>query len=149
MDEDSRRRGELIQVLDPKDTNVYGNIFGGVIMSMMDKAAAIVAWRYARLRVLTAGVDRIAFHSPIQVGEVVRASSTIVYVGRSSMEVEVVVSVQNLITGEDRIAASGFLTMVAVDDVWRPTEIPGWQPVAEEDVAKWREAAERRKLRGA
>lgn len=147
MNEDNRRKGQLIQVLDPKDTNVYGNIFGGVIMSLMDKAAAVAAWRYARKRVLTAAADDLMFRSPIEVGEVVTASSTIVYVGSTSMDVEVIVSVQNLITDDTRIAAGGFFTMVAVDEAWRPTPVPPWTPVEEEDKTKWRQAVQRREMR--
>src|SRR4051812_7687413 len=98
-----RRTGELIATLDPKDTNVYGNIFGGVIMSLMDKAAAVAAWRYARMRVLTASVNEIVFHSPIRVGEIVRAAATVVYVGRTSLEVEVVVEAENVVTGDIRL----------------------------------------------
>lgn len=142
-----QRSGELVTTLDPKDTNAYGNIFGGVIMSLMDKAAAVAAWRYCRMRVLTASASDITFISPILVGEVVRARATIVYVGRTSLEVELLVDAENVVTGETRRAASGFFTMVAVDEEWRPAPVPAWQPETSEEIGKWQEAAARRKGR--
>jgi acyl-CoA thioesterase YciA len=147
MNGERTRTGELITTLDPKDTNAYGNIFGGVIMSLMDKAAAIAAWRYARMRVLTASVGNITFRSPILVGEIVRAAATVIHVGRSSLEVEVTVEAENVVTGAKRQAASGFFTMVAVDDEWRPAAVPPWRPTTDEDQRKWEMAEARRRYR--
>jgi acyl-CoA thioesterase YciA len=147
MNGERRRTGELIATLDPKDTNVYGNIFGGVIMSLMDKAAAVAAWRYARMRVLTASASEITFLSPIRVGEVVRAAATVVHVGQTSMDTEVLVEAENVVTGDVRPAASGYFTMVAVDDEWRPAPLPPWRPETEEDCRKWEAAEERRRER--
>ena len=139
------RTAELIETLLPKDTNSYGNIFGGVIMSIMDKTAGVVCWRYARKRVVTACAQRISFHTPINVGEVIYSRATIIYVGRSSMEVEVEVEAENVIDGERRLAASGIFTMVAVDENWHPSPVPQWQPVTEAELEKWRAVEKRRK----
>ncbi|WP_129126910.1 acyl-CoA thioesterase [Geomonas oryzae] len=139
------RKAELIETLLPKDTNSYGNIFGGVIMSIMDKTAGVVCWRYARKRVVTACAQRISFHTPINVGEVIYSRATIVHVGRSSMEVEVEVEAENVTDGERRLAASGIFTMVAVDENWHPSPVPQWQPVTEAEIEKWRAAEKRRK----
>ena len=141
------RRGVLIETLLPKDTNSYGNIFGGVIMSIMDKTAGVACWRYAKQRVLTACAERITFHTPIETGEVVMSSAEIIHVGRTSMEVEVLVDVENLITGDIRRAASGFFTMVAVDDEWHPTAVPAWKPETEDEVQKWLAAEKRKKMK--
>lgn len=139
------RKAELIETLLPKDTNGYGNIFGGVIMSIMDKTAGVACWRYSRKRVVTACAQRISFHTPINMGEVVYSRATIVHVGRSSMEVEVEVEAENVMDGTVRRAASGIFTMVAVDENWHPSPVPPWQPVTDEDIAKWREVEQRRK----
>ena len=147
MNGNRMRTGELVTTLDPKDTNAYGNIFGGVIMSLMDKAAAVAAWRYARMPVVTASVGDITFHSPILVGEVVTAAATVVHVGRTSLEVEVVVEAENVITGATRRGASGFFTMVAVDEGWRPAAVPPWRPETAEERRKWEAAEERRRRR--
>ncbi len=139
------RKAELIETLLPKDTNSYGNIFGGVIMSIMDKTAGVVCWRYARKRVVTACAQRISFHTPINVGEVIYSRATIIHVGRSSMEVEVEVEAENVTDGERRLAASGIFTMVAVDENWHPSPVPQWQPVTEAELEKWRAVEKRRK----
>lgn len=139
------RKAELIETLLPKDTNAYGNIFGGVIMSIMDKTAGVVCWRYARKRVVTACAQRITFHTPINVGEVIYSRATIIHVGRSSMEVEVEVETENVMDGNKHLAASGIFTMVAVDENWHPSPVPFWQPVTEAELEKWREVENRRK----
>lgn len=139
------RKAELIETLLPKDTNAYGNIFGGVIMSIMDKTAGVVCWRYARKRVVTACAQRITFHTPINVGEVIYSRATIIHVGRSSMEVEVEVETENVMDGNKHLAASGVFTMVAVDENWHPSPVPSWQPVTEAELEKWREVENRRK----
>jgi len=137
------RKAELIETLLPKDTNSYGNIFGGVIMSIMDKTAGVACWRYSRKRVVTACAQRISFHAPVNMGEVVYSRATIVHVGRSSMEVEV--EVENVMDGSKRRAASGAFTMVAVDENWHPSPVPPWQPVTEAELEKWRAVENRRR----
>jgi acyl-CoA thioesterase YciA len=139
------RKAELIETLLPKDTNGYGNIFGGVIMSIMDKTAGVACWRYSRKRVVTACAQRITFHTPINMGEVVYSRATIIHVGHSSMEVEVEVEVENVIEGITRRGASGLFTMVALDENWHPSPVPPWKPENEADLKKWREVEERRK----
>ncbi|UFS69282.1 acyl-CoA thioesterase [Geomonas sp. RF6] len=139
------RQGMLIETLLPKDTNGYGNIFGGVIMSIMDKTAGVACWRYAKKRVVTACAERITFHTPITVGEVVYSRATIIHVGRTSMTVEVEVEVENVEKGTTRRGASGLFTMVAMDDEWQPSSVPPWKPETEADIAKWQEVEERRK----
>ena len=141
----NERQGELIETLQPKDTNGEGNIFGGIIMSIMDKTAAVAAWRYSKHRVVTACAQQISFHTPINVGEVVYSRATIVHVGRSSMETEIQVEVENVFQGTRRLAASGFFTMVALDDDGRPVQVPPWKPETEEEKRKWEEVERRRK----
>jgi acyl-CoA hydrolase len=132
------RKAELIETLLPKDTNGYGNIFGGVIMSIMDKTAGVVCWRYSRKRVVTACAERITFHTPVNVGEVVYSRATIIHVGRSSMAVELEVEVENVIKGSLRRAASGLFTMVAVDEDSNASSVPPWKPETEAELEKWR-----------
>jgi acyl-CoA thioesterase YciA len=139
------RKAELIETLLPKDTNGYGNIFGGVIMSIMDKTAAVACWRYSKNLVVTACAQSISFHTPINTGEVVYSRATIIYVGRCSMEVEVEVEVENVIEGTKRRGASGTFTMVAVDDNMRPVPVPSWQPETEAELGKWRQVEKRRR----
>ncbi len=142
-----RRVGTLIETLHPKDTNPDGQIFGGVIMSIMDKSAGVAAWSYAKQRVVTASAERITFHSPILVGEVVKSTATVVYTGRTSMDVEVVVEVENLIAETSRLGAIGVFTMVALNEEGRPAPVPQWVPVDKEDLVKFNQAKDRRRQR--
>jgi acyl-CoA hydrolase len=95
--------------------------------------------------VVTACAQRITFHTPINMGEVVYSRATIIHVGHSSMEVEVEVEVENVIEGVTRRGASGLFTMVALDENWHPSPVPPWQPVTEAELEKWREVEKRRK----
>lgn len=143
----SPRESILVETLLPKDTNAAGHIFGGVVMSLMDKAAAVAALRYAKKRVVTASAEEINFVNPIYVGEVVRAKAKVVYTGRTSMDVEVIVETENIFKESSRLAATGLFVMVAVDDQGKPVPIPQWEPDTEEGKRKYREALERRKIR--
>jgi uncharacterized protein (TIGR00369 family) len=134
------RTAQLIETLLPKDTNAAGKIFGGVIMSIMDKTAAVACWRYAQKRVVTACAERISFLAPINVGDVIYCRATIVHVGRSSMTVELEVDAENMIESTLHKAASGLFTMVALDDDGKPAEVPRWQPETAEELEKWQRA---------
>ncbi len=107
----------------------------------------MAAWRYCKKRVVTAGVEAITFHTPIQVGEVVKTTATIIYTGRSSMDIKVIVEVADLMNDTQRLASSGFLTMVAVDDQDRPVPIPCYMPETEADREEYRQAEIRRSRR--
>jgi len=137
----------LIETLLPQDTNPAGSIFGGVLMSLMDKAAAITAWRYARREVVTAGAEEIAFIRPVRLGEVVKVEARVVCTGRTSIDMAVVVEAENVFTGESREAARGFFTMVALDGSGKPAEVPPWEPRTDEERRLCEAARERRAQR--
>src|SRR5690348_2053524 len=73
----------------PADTNFYGDIFGGWLMSMMDLAAGNVAARRSAGRAVTAAVDAVAFHHPVHVGDEVSVYAKVISVGRTSMKIAV------------------------------------------------------------
>ncbi|MHB8172664.1 MAG: acyl-CoA thioesterase [Thermincolia bacterium] len=121
-------KGTLIETLLPKDTNAAGHIFGGVVMSLMDKTSAVTAIRYCKKRVVTASADQITFHTPIFVGEVLKSTASVIYSGKTSLDLEVIVEVENILDGSIRKGASGYFTMVAVDEKGKPTPVPPFQP---------------------
>ena len=82
----------------PGDANNMGHVFGGVIMAMMDKTAAIAAYRHCRAPVVTASVDRVDFREPIHLGDLVVMKASVNYVGKTSMEVGVRVEAEELLT---------------------------------------------------
>lgn len=79
----------MAQVMLPQDANPAGNIHGGVIMKLIDTAAAVVASRHARCNTVTASIDRLDFHHPVYVGDVVFFRAGINLVGKTSLEVGV------------------------------------------------------------
>ena len=104
--------------------NGEGNIHGGEIMKRMDSAAYATARRYARTNVVTARVDELKFHLPIFVGDLVMCTAQVVYTGKASMEVAVLVDVEDLETDGKKRALTAFFTMVALDKKGRPTQVP-------------------------
>jgi acyl-CoA hydrolase len=111
----------LMEVL---DANVHGNVHGGVIMRMVDEAAAIVAIKHSRRTVVTARVERFDFLAPAYIGNVVTIHCAMNYVGRTSMEVGVEVTAEDLIVGEVRHIASSQVIYVALGDNGKPTPVP-------------------------
>jgi acyl-CoA hydrolase len=129
------------------DANSAGFIHGGSVMKLCDEAAGAAAVKHSRSRVVTAGVDRMAFLTPIHVGELVSFSASVNAAWRTSMEVGVRVEAENPRTGERRHTNSAYLTMVAVDDEGRPIEVPGLVTETEQERAREAEAQVRRRNR--
>ena len=123
----------------PNMANNLGNVFGGVILSLIDRVAAVAAIRHARRSCVTVAIDSVDFHEPIYLGELVIARSSVNFVGRTSMEVGVRIEAENLRTGERRHTNSSYVTFVAVDDDGRP--VPVRELVLETDEDRRRHAA--------
>ena len=79
----------------PKDTNPYGDIFGGWIMSQMDIAGAILAKETARSRVVTVAVDGFKFLKPVKVGDVVCCYGRVLRIGNTSIAIALEVWVKS------------------------------------------------------
>src|SRR5438270_7528225 len=128
-------RSSTIRLMEALDANGHGNVHGGVIMRMVDEAAAIVAIKHAHRPVVTARVDRFDFLAPAYLGNVVSVHCALNYVGRTSMEVGVEVTAEDLITGEIRKIASSQIIYVALDERKRPTPVPPLMPADAEEAA--------------
>ena len=143
----SESKAILARVMMPQDANMSGNVFGGTILKMVDEIAFVSATRHARTNVVTASVDKMDFHSPVHIGDLVTLYSIVNAAWRSSMEVGVKVTAENVRTGEVRHTGSSYLTVVALDGNGKPTEVPELIPETDEDARRNREANERRKRR--
>lgn len=137
----------IAQVMIPQDANPAGNVHGGVIMKLIDTAAAVAASRHARCNTVTASIDRLDFHHPVFVGDLLFFRASLNMVGKTSMEVGVRVESENLISGEVRHTASSYLTFVALDKDGRPQEVPPLVLETEEEKRRNREARTRRETR--
>lgn len=112
-----------MEVVFPELANHYGTLFGGNALNLMGKAAFVAATRHARHNVVMATSDRIEFHEPIPVGELVELIARVERAGRSSMTVSVEMIRENLLSGTRKTVVRGSFEMVAVDDKGRPTPI--------------------------
>jgi acyl-CoA hydrolase len=131
----------------PEHANNLGNVFGGVILSMMDKTAAIAAFRHSRASVVTASIDRVDFREPIHPGDLVIMKASVNFAGRSSMEVGVRVEAEELLTGRRRHTNSCYLTFVAVDGDGHPIPVPALLPETEDELRRHAAAIDRRRVR--
>jgi acyl-CoA hydrolase len=134
----------------PFDVNNHHTLFGGKLMAYMDDIASISAAKLCRATTVTASADSIDFLHPIRMTDSVALESYVTRTGRSSMEVFVKVITEDLRTGERRVAATSFLTFVALDDDNRPITVPKVVPETEEEkilFATADERAEQRKRR--
>lgn len=134
----------LAHLMQPADANFMGNIHGGVVMKLIDEAAGACAHRYSRTKVVTAAIDRIDFHFPVKVGDLVHLRANVNYTGRTSMEVGVRVEAENLESGVVLHTNSAYLVFVALGDDDRPIPVPPLTPKTDEQRA-WYAAAERRR----
>lgn len=137
----------MSQLMNPQDTNPAGNVHGGVLMKLIDTAAGVAAARHARSNVVTASIDRLDFHHPAFVGNLLILRASLNFVGRTSMEVGVRVETENLISGERRHTASAYLTFVALDREGRPLPLAPLILETEEERRRNREARARRETR--
>lgn len=137
----------MTQLMTPQDVNLAGNVHGGVVMRLIDTAGGIVASKHAHTNTVTASIDRLDFHHPIFVGELVTLKGTLNLVGRTSMEVGVRVEAQNLFTGGIRHVASAYLTYVSLDENGKPKEVPPLILQTDEEKRRNREAQARREVR--
>ena len=114
----------LIEMVFPGQTNHFGTLFGGQALALMDKAAFIVASRYARRTVVTASSEKCDFHVPVRQGQLVELDARVVGTGQTSIVVEVDLYAEDLLTGDRQLGTRGRFVLVALDAHGRPTEVP-------------------------
>jgi acyl-CoA hydrolase len=131
----------------PADANFMGNIHGGVIMKLIDEAAGTCAFQFCRTRVVTAAIDRIDFHYPVQIGNLITLKANVNYTGATSLEVGVRVEAEDLTTGVITHCASAYLVFVALGDDGAPSKVPVLTPGTTQQKRRFEEARQRRQKR--
>ena len=112
------------QVMMPRDTNAVGTIFGGVILAQIDLAAAIEAHKHHPGKVVTVSMDKIDFKAPVVVGDLVSFFTETEHIGRTSIRIHVAVWAQRRFGGgANEYVTEATVTMVAVDDEFRPVKV--------------------------
>src|ERR1700690_1438117 len=114
----------MSEVMQPQAANFLGKVFGGSILAKIDLCAYATASRFAGGICVTASFDRVDFHEPINVGELVTLISHVTYVGRTSLEMTIEVYAENLFTGTRRHTNTARVTMVHLDQNLKPQQVP-------------------------
>lgn len=131
----------------PNDINNHNTMFGGKLMSDIDMTASISANRHCRFDVVTASTDSVDFLAPITQHESVCLQSYVSWTGRTSMEIFVKVIAEELKTGKRTLAATAFLTFVALDENNKPTAVPQVVPETDEEKFLFSTGEERARKR--
>jgi uncharacterized protein (TIGR00369 family) len=137
----------LAQVMLPEDANPRGNVHGGALMKLADTAGGVCATRHTRQRVVTVVMDSMTFEEPVYVGNLVVVHAEVTWTGRTSIETEVSIEAEDVLTGERRHISRAFFVYVATDELGRPTPVRPLQVTTADQRRRWWEAEQRRARR--
>ena len=140
-------RVEMTEIVLPEDTNSRGSIFGGRVLALVDKCAAVVAMRHARSEVVTASLDSVDFKSGVRVGNILVLTGRLNAVFTSSMEVEIEVHAEDPLTGARHLTTRAFVTMVAMGPHGRTAPVPRLTLATDDERKRAAAAADRRRDR--
>jgi len=145
----TERTGELTlaQVMLPEDANPRGIVHGGTLMKLADTAGGVCATRHARQRVVTAVVDSMTFEQPVYVGNLVVVHAAVTWTGRTSIETEVRIEAEDVLSGDVRHISTAYFVYVATDERGRPTPIRAFEATTHEQKRRWADAERRRAVR--
>lgn len=135
---------ETVQVVLPNDSNPLGFILGGTVMHLIDITGAIACHRHTNALALTAGVDGLEFLHPIKVGDMIVLKSRVTCTFRTSLEVEVEVFSEEILTGSRTLTSRAYVTFVSLDANGRPQAVPPLLVETPEDEERCRQAHARR-----
>ncbi|MCW2989952.1 MAG: thioesterase superfamily protein [Solirubrobacterales bacterium] len=140
----TRSRSILVKWMGIEDANSVGFVHGGTVMYLCDEAAGLAAVRHSGRRCVTAAMDRMTFLLPVHVGELLTLESSVNAAWRTSVEVGVRVTAENVRSGAKRHTSTAYLTMVALDDDGRPVPVPPLSCATDDERRREREAQLRR-----
>lgn len=139
---------ETTIVMLPSDANPLGNVFGGMILKYVDLLAGLVAKRHAgHANIVTASIDSMTFLKPVYIGNALILRARINYVRRSSMEVEIKIEAEDLNKSQKVHTGTAYVTLVALDEKGKPTEVPKLILNGLEEEKRFHEGQERMEAR--
>lgn len=131
----------------PPDVNNHNTLFGGKLMAYIDDIASIAATKHCRRSVVTASTDSVDFLHPIRPTDSVCLEAFVTWTGKTSVEVFVKVIKEDLLSGERIVAATSFLTFVALNADRKPIPVPSVMPETEEEKKLYETAPQRAEMR--
>lgn len=138
---------EMDEIVQPSDLNIHGSIFGGYLMSLMDKAGGISAFKHCGVNVVTVSVDRLVFKNPAPSGTVLSIKASVNRAFHTSMEVGVLVTGMKPGEWHETTLCSAYFTYVAIGADGRPIPVPASLPETPDQQRRFAEAAVRRNAR--
>jgi acyl-CoA hydrolase len=138
---------EMVQVVLPNDANPLGFILGGTVMHLIDMAAAVACHRHTRSLLVTAAVDGLQFLHPIKIGDLIILKSRVTCTFNTSLEAQVDVYSEELLTGKRQLTSRAYLTFVAISQDGGRIPVPPLLVESDEDRRVCEEARVRRAAR--
>lgn len=132
------------EVVFPNDTNPLSILLGGRLVEWMDVAAAVCAQNHAGKICVTASIDKVSFHHPARVGDVVFIRAAITRAFTTSMEIMVEASAKNVFEEERKLISRAFFTFVALNEQAKATAVPPVQPETKEEEQMFESAFTRK-----
>jgi acyl-CoA hydrolase len=137
----------LAQVMLPEDANPRGNVHGGTLMKLADTAGGVCATRHARRPVVTVVIDSMTFEQPVYVGNLVVLHALVTWTGRTSIETEVSIEAEDVLSGQVRHISTAYFVYVATDEHGHPTPVRPLDVTTTEQQRRWQDAERRRAIR--
>jgi acyl-CoA hydrolase len=137
----------MVQVVLPNDANPLGFILGGTVMHLIDIAGAIACHRHTRTLLVTAAVDGLQFLHPIKIGDLIILRARVTCTFTTSLEAQVDVYSEELLTGKRQLTSRAYLTFVAISKDGGRTPVPPLLAENDEDRRICEEARARRAAR--
>ena len=131
----SHSRTEQVHIVMPGDCNQYFRLFGGQLMHWIDTVAAVAARRHSGHAVTTASIDKLDFIASATLNDLVVLQGRMIFAGRTSMVVAVDTFVEDKQCRQHRLVNRATLTLVALGENNRPTEVPRLTPETPEETA--------------
>lgn len=120
----SESQSHITWIVQPEDLNIHGSLFGGRLLSLMDKCAAMAAMRHSRRNCVTVSIDKVDFVAPVKHGFLLDLTARVHFTARTSMEIYVDAWAENPLTGDRKNVCKAFFSFVALDGDSQPTPIP-------------------------
>jgi acyl-CoA hydrolase len=138
---------ESSELVQPGDVNVYGSVFGGHLMSLVDKAAGICAYRHSEMNVVTISVDQLIFKSAAPAATILSIRASVNRVFNTSMEIGVRVTGWRPGSKKETLICPAYLTFVALGPDGEPAPIIPVIPDTPDQIRRFEQAGLRREAR--
>ena len=130
----------LIEEVFPQDTNAYNTLFGGRLLSLMDKAGGIACAKFAHREFVTISIDTLTFIEPARQGDLLEVTGQVVYTSSHTACTKVTAYTMSKATWEKNIICEGYFFFVAIDSMMRPIPVPQFSPSTDEEQEEWEKA---------